>query len=645
MCNNMFRGYIPSIGKRPLYSVKTYEFLKEPPKSGDYVGVLNQDIIQVDVDEQGLADKVFEIVKEYKLRCNVLKTTRGYHFYFKNTTVKSQSVHCYSAVGIPCDYGLGSRDRVVPLRITTSKEKVRFNNGVEQKYFEDETVTREWLQTYNEIEELPCWLLPISLKDTGILEIEARNQTLFNYILVLQSKGLSREEIRKTIKIINKHILEVPLSDKEIDQITRDEAFSEELFFSERGKFLHDVFGNYMLNNSNIVKVNNQTHIYTDDLIYSNRPDDFEKKMIEKIPSLKESQRKEVYKYINLKCDKETEVASPKYVGLKTQVLDLETMEEFPYSPNMVITNRIKYDYVPDAYHEPMDRTLNKVCCNDPQIRALLEEMIGYTLYRANSMQVCFILTGEGSNGKSTILNLIKKLLGKENYTTLELRELEETFKPAELSGKLANLGDDISAKYLDNSSVFKKCVTGNAFIVQRKYADPFELECYATQIFCANELPQVSDKSDGFGRRIVILPFRARFSKADPDYDPFIEDKLLTDEGMEYLLRLAIEGLQRILINKSFTKSDVSESEKSIYLQSNNNVLEWLEEESKDRIVNERTSDVYMAYKLWCANNGCMPVKLINLSKEINKKYGYKTGVQYVDGKSVRVYKEVTND
>ena len=116
--------------------------------------------------------------------------------------------------------------------------------------------------------------------------------------------------------------------------------------------------------------------------------------------------------------------------------------------------------------------------------------------------------------------------------------------------------------------------------MVQKKYGQPFEMESYATQIFCANELPQVHDRSDGFSRRIIIVPFNARFSKIDVDYDPFIEDKLMTNESIEYLLKLAIEGLKRVLVNKQFTKSHVSELEKHEYNILNNNVLEWLGEQ-----------------------------------------------------------------
>lgn len=633
---NLFRGYMESNGKVPLNSVKTHPLLATPPENHDYVGVLYEDIIQLDFDDELNSKIALDIVNEYKLKCDILKTRRGVHLYFKNTDIKSQSVGIFNAIGLRCDIGLGEKDRVVPLRITGTVDTTKVINGEEVTIKTKQIVLREWLQTYDDLEELPAFFRPISSRDYELKKSTTRNQTLFNYILALQYNNFTRDAIRKTIKIINKYILYEPLSDREIDVITRDEAFSEELFFDGK-TFLHDRFGNYMLTNSNILKIDNQVHIYTSDNLYSNDPNEFEKQMLHKIPSLKDAQRKEVYKYITLKCTKEGEFANPKYLGLKSNILDIQDMTTVPYSPNLMINNRIGYDYDQNAYSAIMDKTLNKVCMNDPQIRSLLEEMVGYSLYRKNSMQSCFILTGEGSNGKSTILNILKKLLGKQNYTSLDLRELEDTFKPAELYNKLANIGDDISAKYLESSSVFKKVVTGESFIVQRKYAQPFELESYATQIFCANELPQVHDRSDGFSRRIVIVPFNAKFSKNDSDYDPFIEDKLLTDEAIQYFLRIAIEGLRRVLLNKGFTISQTGEQEKSDYMKLNNNVLEWFEYEPK--IENESVTDVYMSYQVWCSQNGCMPVKKLNLSKEIHKQFGLLSKPRYINGKSVRLY------
>lgn len=635
---NLFKGYIESIEKMPLSSIKKGDYLSSPPVNSDYVGVLKEEYIQLDFDDAEDAEIAIKIVEQYKLKCDILQTSRGIHLYFlTDDRITSQSVGVFNAIGLKCDIGLGTKNRVIPLRTTKEIETTKTVNGVQVKSIERQTHDRQWLQTYDEVEDLPSFFRPIGKYDYKLSKSDTRNQTLYEYILVLQSHGFTKEETRKTIKIINDHIMYEPLSSKEIDVITRDDAFSEELFFDKDGKFLHDRFANYMLTNCNILKIDNQVNIYTKDGIYSTLPDEFEKVMIQKISSLKDAQRKEVYKYIGLQCKKEGEFASLKYIGLKNSILDLETMEEFPYSPSWIINNKINLEYIPDAYSEVMDKTLDKVCCNDKQIRALLEEMVGYTLYRKNSMQKCFILTGEGSNGKSTILNCIKKLVGKNNYTSLDLRELEDTFKPSELYGKLANIGDDISAKYLETSSVFKKVVSGEAFIVQKKYAQPFELESYATQIFCANELPQVRDRSDGFSRRIVIVPFNAKFSKDDEDYDPFIEDKLLSDEAIQYLLVLAIQGLKRLLYNKGFTTSDVSEVEKDQYMKMNNNVLEWLDSEPK--IENEAINDVYMSYQVWCVNNGCSPVKKLNFSKELKKQFGYTNRVKSISGKSVRIY------
>lgn len=636
---NLFEFYIASKGKVPLYSHKDEAHrLLEPPLTGDYVGYLKPDILQLDFDEEKDAEVALKIVKEMKLMCDVLKTTRGIHLYFKvDENFTTQHVHWYNAIGLCCDIGLGSKNRVIPLRTTKEIDDVQIIDGEEVITKVPQTTQRPWIQTYSELEVVPCFFRLISQHDYNLKKCDARNQTLFTYIMTLQSLGFSREEVRKTIRVINKYVMFEPLSDKEIDTITRDDAFSKELFYDEKGRFLHDRFGNFMLANANILMIDRQPHIYTSDNLYSNNPDDFEKQMIAKIPCLKDAQRKEVYKYIGLKCTKKGEFSPPKFLGMRSSILDIETMDSMPYTPAWVINNRIGFDYSADSYHAIMDKTIDKVCCHDPQIRALLEEMIGYTLYRKNTMQVCFILTGEGSNGKSTMLNCIKRLVGKQNYTSLDLRELEENYKPAELYGKLANIGDDISSKFMESSSIFKKCVTGESFIARRAYGQPFELESYATQIFCANELPQVRDKSDGFSRRIVIVPFNAKFCKEDADYDPFIEEKLMSDDAIRYLLKLGIEGLKRVLSTKSFTKSNVGEQEKDQYITSNNNVLEWLEDEPK--IENESVNETFLIYQVWCAKNGCQPVKKLNFSKELKKRFGFVSKTKYIDGKSVRVY------
>ena len=639
--NSMFLGYLSSNGKIPLSSVKDKSnWLDEPPTDSDYVGILSSDYLQLDFDSEEDSKIALQIVDRYKLRCNILKTSRGIHLYFiDDKTIPSQSVNTFNTIGLLMDVGLGSKNRVIPLRTTKDEVKIKLVNGKEVEEITKVTTTREWIQTYDVLDEIPAFFKPMGNRDFGLKTTQTRNQTLFTYLLQLQMKGFTRSEIRKIIKIINDFVLYEPLSDSEINTITRDGAFSEKLFFGEKGGFLHDRFGDYMLSNSNILMIDGQLCIYTNEHLYSNNPDEFERVMLTKIPKLKDAQRKEVYKYIHLKCSKKGRYSNAKYIGLKDDILDIETMELFPYSPTFIINNKIDYNYNENAYCELLDKTLDKVACGDKQVRSLLEEMIGYSLYRDNTMHMAFILTGGGSNGKSTILNLIKLLLGKQNYTSLDLKDMEDTFRPAEMHNMLANIGDDISAKYLEDSSVFKKAVSGESMMVARKYGQQFEFESYATQIFCANELPPVKDTTDGFSRRINIIPFSAKFSVNDDDFDPFIESKIQSDNSMEYLLKIAIEGLKRVLYNKKFTKCTKGEMEKMEFIQNNNPILQWIDDAPK--IENEPITEVYLQYRMWCHDHGVSTLKQSNLSREIRKELGFVSKPRYVDGKTIRIYEK----
>ena len=638
MESNLFLAYLPSSGKVPTVSIKDKgNWLDSPPTNGDYCGLLKSGIIQIDIDEKEDAELVLKIVQEKKIRCDILKTTRGLHFYFMNDKqFDTCSVGIFTAMGIQVDVGIGGKNRVVPLRVTSDRTTTRIVNGEEITETVKETVDREFIQTYDELDPIPPWLRPIDRNNRDFKNTKFRNQDLFSYILVLQTHGFTRNEVRQTLKIMNEYVLYEPLPDRELQNIVRDDAFSEEIFFGEKGKFLHDRFGDYMLSNGNVVRIGDKINIYTKSLIYSNNPDDFERMFIEKIPHLKDTQRKEVYKYMHLKCDIKGEYANPKYIGLKDFILDLENMDILPYNPKYIIQNKINFNYDENAYHELMDKTLDKVVQNDKNLRLLLEEMIGYTLYRENSMQKGFILTGTGANGKSTILNLIKHLLGSENYTALSMQELEGVFEPAELHNKLANIGDDIDSEFLNKSSTFKKAVSGETFLVQQKYGQPFVLENYSKQIFCANELPSFRDKSDGFSRRLIIIPFNAKFTPNDDDYDPFIEEKLMDDKAMEYLLKIAIEGLKRVLYNRKFTQSEKSNEEKLKYVMENNNVLQWLEDYPK--VLNEPVGQVYQEYNIWAQMAGFRPLNRTNFGREMAK-IGYVSEPIYADGKTQRVY------
>jgi putative DNA primase/helicase len=375
------------------------------------------------------------------------------------------------------------------------------------------------------------------------------------------------------------------------------------------------------------------------DGVYVNGARHIEHEMIRIIPNLSSRHRSEVLKYLDLIVREEPDVAPAHLIAFKNGIYNMETDEFIDFSPEFVITNKIPWNYNPNAYFEVTDRTLNNISCHDENVRSLLEEGIGYTFYRRNELRKAFILVGDKANGKSTYLDMIKNLLGIENVCALDLKELGERFKTALISGKLANIGDDIGDEFIPNPAIFKKLVSGDSINAERKGQDPFDFTPYAKFLFSANDIPRIKDKSGAVLSRLVIVPFDARFSKSDPDFDPYIKYKLRKKESMEYLIQLGIKGLKRVLENSSFTQSKRVAKQIEEYNENNNPILIFFKERTIEDFENHPTKDVFQDYCGFCHANGFTPLSNVEFSKHIKKKYDLKSSPKWIDGKTIRVY------
>lgn len=624
----LFKGYVPTRNKECLMKFKNkskneLKSLREVRKLSEYAGILNDNTILVDVDDYDQSEILMSIVEDLQLRCRVYETTRGKHFLFMNDDrVQTNKTHAKLAVGISADIKLGSRSSYSILKYANKERTIIYDIYPDEEY-----------------ETVPKWLMPVvsKLEFMDMQTGDGRNQALFNYILTLQSYDYTVEEARETIRLINKYILPDPLSDPEIETVLRDDAFKKPVFF-KKNQFLFDKFATFMKNNNHIVKINGQLHIYHDG-IYEPGAESIEKEMIKHISNLNRSKRQEVISYLELLVKDETAISSAKYIAFKNGVLNIETNELSEFSPEYIITNKIQANYNEMAYHELTDKTLNKLACGDKEIRKLLEEVIGYCFYRRNELRKAFILTGGKRNGKSTFLDLINCLLGKSNISNLDLKELGDRFKTAELFGKLANVGDDIGDEFIPNPAVFKKLVSGNPVNVEKKGTNPFDFSNYAKFLFSANNIPRIKDKSGAVIDRLIIIPFDAIFSQDDPDFDPYIKYKLLNDEAMEYLAVIGVEGLKRILANRAFTKSEKIERSIKEYEESNNPILLFFNEITEDGIINEPSKDVFKKYQEFCLANGFNPISNIEFSRQTNKYFDCEIVTKSINGKKYRLF------
>lgn len=374
--------------------------------------------------------------------------------------------------------------------------------------------------------------------------------------------------------------------------------------FFDGKRFLHNVMGDYLIKVHGVCKINGAVHIY-DNGIYKPGEEILHGFMIQLVSELTDARRKEVYKYIKVNPNTPEKQLSPPYlIPFATRIYDVQNDRFLDYTPDHVFLNRFPYDYKPDApICDTVTGTISQIAGNDPEVVNLLYEAMGNCFYLLNSFRGAVMLYGRsGNNGKSTLLNMITQLLGKENASYLSLQDTAERFRLVEVYGKAANIGDDIPSAYLPESSIFKKLVTGEMVTAEKKGQDPFSFKPYAKMFFAMNGLPPVSDKSKAFFSRILLIPLNQDFSKSGKK-DVRLKDRKWTQREMECLTWLAVDGLKRLLAQGDFTRPECVQRAVDEYEAENNPIREFLEETGD--ITGKSTQEIYYKYQNWCYDSG----------------------------------------
>lgn len=432
----------------------------------------------------------------------------------------------------------------------------------------------------------------------------------------------------------------------------RDDRFKEpeEIqfsdWFTEKGALKHNIFGDYLIGDMNVLTLNDTTYAYRDGYY---QPTDIyiKQKMIREIPTIRRIERGEVMDYMKIVTSIEPHDIEydENVVNIINGRLNLITGELSEHSDEHYDFARVNARFQANAYCEDTYKVLMKVFCQDEDLFTLFKQALGYSLMRHSRYQVAFLLTGEGSNGKSTFLNMIREFIGKDNVSSLSLTDVGHAFRPAELQNKLLNIGDDISNITLQDTGKFKNLVSGEGVTVERKNQQPFTLYNYATMWFGANKMPSFADKSHGMERRMLIIPFDAVFSPQDDDYDANIEDKIITDKARSYLLNLALEGAQLLHKLGKFVEVERINKRKEEYKIESSTILTWVDESGMTRedFINKPTSHIYNIYRRYSDESGVSkPFHRVTFTKEINDYFNLDSGQVRIDGRRQTVFKEI---
>lgn len=283
------------------------------------------------------------------------------------------------------------------------------------------------------------------------------------------------------------------------------------------------------------------------------------------------------------------------------------------------LTYCLEFGYDENSTSPQFDKYLNRVL-PDKSLQHILQEFHGYVFTKGIKLEKALILLGEGANGKSVQFEITRALFGDVNISTKTLGDLVDrdsgNDNRAKLKDKLVNYGSEIRADVLDND-VFKRLVSGEPVMAREKYKTSFDLQNECKFIFNANRLPQTVERSNAFFRRFLIIPYMLIIP--EEERDPELHTKIIRSE-LSGILNWVIDGLHRLLQNRKFTESALSNEALEQYKNETNIVKYFLEEEHyvPDQNCIMTSKYIYERYSEWCHINGFKRMTSIEFGKEI---------------------------
>ncbi len=241
-------------------------------------------------------------------------------------------------------------------------------------------------------------------------------------------------------------------------------------------------------------------------------------------------------------------------IPFKNGIYDMQKEKLLDFDSSFFFINKLGINYNPDNQECPsIDKLFREIVAEEDIIS--LYEIIAYCYFRGYPYPKCFLLYGNGANGKSTYCQVLRKIIGNENITSTPLNTiLYNTFGTSELYGKLTNISPEMNYNILKKTDILKQLTGSDLVRGEKKFKDEFHFINYAKLIFLGNEIPYSEDKSFAFYRRMFLIEFANRFEiriKADPFIVERIPEKEF--EGLAFKCLRLLHSLSRE--NFTFTR------------------------------------------------------------------------------------------
>jgi putative DNA primase/helicase len=297
-----------------------------------------------------------------------------------------------------------------------------------------------------------------------------------------------------------------------------------------------------------------------------------------------------------------------KVIAFRNGLLDVDRYlltgddQLIPHTPRWFSSVCLPYDYDPKAGCPRWQRCLREWLIDDDQI-VLLQTWFGYTLVWDNSLQKFLFMLGPTRSGKSTVLNVLTRVLGRHNVAAASFQSLSTDFGLAELVGKSAAT---ISEVHIDRSArnvvqTIKNLTGGDPVPVNRKGLPIVSLVLPVRVSIAANQLPRLPDDSNALKARMLLLHYPNSFLGKE-DHGLAVE----LDQEVSGIATWALEGLRLLRQQGRFVQAERGKE----YLDDFSNMSAPVEQFLADYCDEgpdlwEATESLYDTWRAWCSDEG----------------------------------------
>ena len=307
------------------------------------------------------------------------------------------------------------------------------------------------------------------------------------------------------------------------------------------------------------------------------------------------------------------------WICLKNGMFNLDTFELAPHHRDYCSTIQINVDFDPQT-PPPCERWLRYLQETIQTAGPIMQfqEFFGYCLIRDTRFEKGLFMLGDGADGKSTALRVLRAMVGPQNCTSVGFDGLDDQFQRVSLYEKLVNISTEVGHQAMD-SEYYKKIVSGDEINAAFKHKDTFDFRPYAKLVFAVNRMPKVVDNSDGFYRKVMPILFKRQFMEDDPSCDPYLDRKLLDE--LNGIFGWALAGLIRLKKQNGFTRCPETDRLIDEYRRQNNPVQCFVEDRcilGHENEVYAEKKDLYSAYRGYCGEKGYGAVHDQNFFREL---------------------------